>query len=71
MMHVYFLMYIFILFQLLEGSFLAQVSHETDGLIFQPMGVSELLHTVLVTVIDLSVAYCTSHCDRPFCCILY
>ena len=28
------------LFQLLEGSFTSQVSHEVDGLIFQPCGVS-------------------------------
>lgn len=27
-------------FQLLEGSFTSQVSHEVDGLIFQPCGVS-------------------------------
>lgn len=32
--------YFFSVFQLLEGSFTSQVSHEVDGLIFQPCGVS-------------------------------
>lgn len=35
----------FPVFQLLEGSFTSQVSHEVDGLIFQPCGVS--LHLCL------------------------
>ena len=30
----------FFIFQLLEGSFTSQVSHEVDGLVFQPCGVS-------------------------------
>ncbi len=43
------------IFQLLEGSFTSQVSHEVDGLIFQPCGVS--LH--------LRMTVC--HFSKPCC----
>lgn len=45
-------------FQLLEGSFTSQVSHEVDGLIFQPCGVS---HHLCVEVCHLSTPKCSFH----------
>lgn len=39
------------LFQLLEGSFTSQVSHEVDGLIFQPCGVSLYLCVQFIAVV--------------------
>lgn len=54
-------------FQLLEGSFTSQVSHEVDGLIFQPCGVS-LPHLRLPVTVSLSCCRWLIARHKFFCC---